>query len=65
MAVHLAVTNLAVWWSEGGKIVHTRGLVFQRQVEIGLDLAGFDAGVLGLEVHRRERNKTLVLTGDL
>ncbi len=43
--VHLAVTNLAVWWSESGKMVHTSEEVFQRQVEIGLDLAGFLHGV--------------------
>jgi hypothetical protein len=64
-AVHLVVTNLAVWWSESGKMVHTGGEVFQRQVEIGLDLAGSTRGVLGLEVHRKGALQTLVLTGDL
>jgi hypothetical protein len=45
--VHLAVTNLAIWWSEEGKMMHTREQVFQRQVAIGLDLAGFDEACVG------------------
>jgi hypothetical protein len=64
-AVHLAVTNLAVWWIESGKMVHTRREISQRQVQIGFDLAVLARFVLDLEVHRKGAPQTLVLTGDL
>ena len=43
----LAVTNLAVWWSARGKIMHRGEDVFLMQVEIVLDLGGFGRVCVG------------------